>query len=141
MRTSRVQAWAWVYAALFAFIALLGHVPGVNDAQGRTFGLFHLTPYQDFLHGLSGLWAALAAWRSPRQSTIYMRLFGTLYFLDGVVGAIVGQTFLDFGIFTGVPPTDPSIRVLVNVPHILIGGIAMLVGFVFAKRWQASAAA
>jgi hypothetical protein len=128
---------ALVYVGLFAGVVILGHLPHVNDSQGRLFGLFHITIYQDLLHGASGLWALLAVLHSDKQVKIYMQWFGTIYFLDGVLGAITGVTFLDAGVFIGKEPINPmSTRILANVPHILIGGGAVLIGFVFAKRWM-----
>jgi hypothetical protein len=51
---------AAVYAVLFAIVASLNYIPGLTDAQGRTFGLFALDVFDDALHAASGLWAALA---------------------------------------------------------------------------------
>lgn len=134
-RRNPLTLFAWAYAAAFGLVVLVGHLPGVNDAEGRLFGLFNITLYQDLLHGGSALWAAVAAWRSPQWCAFYFRWFGSIYLLDGIVGAILGVTLLDAGIFIGKEATDPSIRVLVNVPHILIGGSQALIGFVGGKRW------
>lgn len=135
-KVSRLQWIGWVYAALFAGVVILGHLPGVNDSEGRLLGLFHITIYQDLLHGASGLWAAVAAWHSAKQVTLYFKWFGTIYFLDGVVGAILGRTFLDLGIFTGAAAiSDPTTRILANLPHVVIGGAAMVIGFALARRW------
>lgn len=129
---------AWVYVALFAGVVIVGHLPGVDDSEGRLFGLFHITPYQDVLHSLSGLWALVALFVSEKQIKIYFQWFGTIYFLDGVLGAITGVTYLDLGIFIGKAPINPeSTRILANLPHVVIGGSAMILGFVFAKRWMA----
>lgn len=122
------QTVAWIYAALFAVVVALGHVPQFQDANGLTFGLFHLNLYQDLLHGLSGVWAVAAALKGRSWSVFYLRWFGLAYFLDGVMGAFLGRTFLDLGVFRGIPATDPSIRLLVNVPHIVIGGVAAFLG-------------
>lgn len=133
---SLVQKLGWVYAAMFFFIAFMGFIPGLNDAQGRLFGLFHLTPYQDLLHFSSGLWAALAAWHSFRASRFYFRLFGCLYGLDGVMGLLLGQGFLDAGILRfGMTPMPWLTQLAMNIPHIIIGGIAVYIGFVLSKRW------
>ncbi|HUR25687.1 MAG TPA: hypothetical protein VM327_06720 [Candidatus Thermoplasmatota archaeon] len=133
---STLQAWTWFYAALFAGVVLVGHLPGVDDPEGRMFGLFHITLYQDLLHGASAVWAAIAAWHSWRQSRFYLRWFGMVYFLDGVLGAITGVTFLDLGIVTGKAPIEGVlVRILANLPHIAIGGLAMVLGFILARRW------
>ncbi len=52
-----IQLICWAYGGLFALVVLVGHLPGVNDSEGRLFGLFHITLYQDILHGASGAWA------------------------------------------------------------------------------------
>ena len=103
---------ACVYAVLFAFVTSLNYIPGLTDAEGRTFGLFALDVFDDALHGASGLWAALAAWWSTRATVTYFRWFGTLYCLDGLLGLATGSGYLDLG----------------------IGGFAAFTGFVLAPR-------
>jgi hypothetical protein len=130
-----MQKWAWVYAGLFLFVVALGYIPGVTDAQGAMFGLFSIQLVDDALHLGSGIWAALAAWRSAYASTLYFRLFGTIYFLDGVVGLIFGQAYLDGGIFVSGPaPLDFMTKLATNLPHLIIGGTAVVLGFVVARR-------
>ena len=84
----------------------------------------------------SGAWAAVAAWRSFKASEFYFKLFGIIYGLDGVMGLLTGQGYLDGGIFiNGVTPLDWGFKVAANIPHILIGGIAVIIGFVFARKF------
>jgi hypothetical protein len=130
-----MQTWAWVYAVLFFLVVAIGYVPAFNDASGNLFGLFSLQLVDDALHAGSGLWAALAAWRSAYASTLYFRLFGTVYFLDGVVGLIFGRAYLDGGIFINGPASlDIMTRIATNIPHLIIGGTAVLLGFIVARR-------
>jgi len=127
---------AVVYAVLFAGVASLNYIPGVKDAQGLTFGLFALDTFDDLLHAASGLWAALAAWRSTRATVIFFRVFGPLYCADGLLGLITGSGYLDFGIFVnGVLQIPFVTRILLNLPHIAIGGFAAFTGYVLARRW------
>jgi hypothetical protein len=127
---------AAVYAVLFAFVTSLNYVPGLTDAQGRTFGLFALDPFDDALHAASGLWAALAAWHSVGATRFFFRVFGTLYCLDGLLGLVTGSGYLDLGIVLhGVLDLPFVTRVLMNLPHIAIGGFAAVTGFVLARRW------
>jgi len=139
MKTSSisfVQKLGWVYAAMFCFIAIMGYLPGLTDAHGNLFGLFKLDLYDNLLHLGSGIWAALAAWHSFRASRFYFRLFGSIYGLDGLMGLLLGQGFLDGGIFTlGMTPMAWMTRLAMNIPHIAIGGIAVYIGFVLSKRW------
>jgi len=133
-----MQKWAWVYAALFFSVVAIGYVPAFNDAQGNLFGLFSLQLIDDALHAGSGIWAALAASRSAYASTLYFKLFGTVYFLDGVVGLIFGRAYLDGGIFTDGPANlDIMTKIATNLPHIIIGGTAVVLGFIVARRHAA----
>ena len=64
------------------------------------FGLFQLDIYKDALHLASGLWAVAAAALSRRAAILFLRIFGLLYFLDGVVGVFTGSGYLDLSIIT-----------------------------------------
>jgi hypothetical protein len=127
---------AAVYAVLFAVVTSLNYIPGLTDSQGRTFGLFALDIFDDALHAASGLWAAFAAWWSTRATIIFFRVFGSLYCLDGLLGLATGSGYLDLGILlNGVLDLPLMTRVLMNLPHIAIGGFAAFTGFVLAPRW------
>ncbi|HEU5196522.1 MAG TPA: hypothetical protein VFW70_17420 [Methylomirabilota bacterium] len=127
---------AWIYAVLFAVVTSLNYIPGLTDAQGRTFGLFALDPFDDALHAASGLWAALAAWTSFRATKIFFSVFGPLYCLDGLLGLATGSGYLDLGIvINGVQHFPLVTKVLMNLPHIAIGGFAAFAGYVLAPRW------
>src|SRR5687768_17634440 len=102
----RVRAFAWGYFVLFVVVVAVGHVPAFLDVDGNLFGLFRLDLYDDSLHLASGIWAGIAAWLSKSSPAVagegdhpkggggasparlYFRLFGPLYFLDGVLGLI-----------------------------------------------------
>lgn len=136
MKSSTIQKLAWAYAVMFAIIGSLAHIPFINDAEGYTLGIFRLELHDDLLHYASGLWAAIAAWRSHKSSVFFFKLFGLIYGLDGVMGFFLGQGYLDGGIFIhGITPLDWSLKFFANLPHIAIGGIAVLIGFVLSKRF------
>jgi len=129
------------YAVLLAAVTSLNYVPGLTDAEGRTFGLFALDPFDDALHAASGLWAALAAWWSTRATAIFFRVFGALYCLDGLLGLATGSGYLDLGILVhGIVQYPFMTKVLMNLPHIAIGGFATFAGFVLAPRLAPTAA-
>jgi hypothetical protein len=131
---------AAVYAVLFAVVTSLNYIPGLTDAQGRTFGLFALDIFDDALHAASGMWAALAAWCSTRATIFYFRVFGTAYCLDGLLGLATGSGYLDLGIFLhGVLDLPFVTRVLMNLPHIAIGGFAAFAGFALPRLWAPAA--
>ena len=130
-----VRAFAWAYALLFVGVTALGYIPAFLDDQGNQFCLFKHQWWDDGLHLRSGLWAAIAAWTSYNASRTYFRIFGPLYFLDGVLGLLTGSGYLDLGIILHGPMAMPlQTRIAMNVPHIMIGGVAVLVGYVLAKR-------
>lgn len=132
---SVIRKLGFAYFALFVIVAAMSYVPQFKDANGMMFGLFSLDLYDDALHLFSGVWAGIAAWLSTRATVNYFKLFGTLYFLDGVLGLITGSGYLDFGILiNGVLDLDLKTRILANLPHLAIGGFAAYAGFVLSKR-------
>lgn len=131
----RVRAFGWAYFVMFMGIVALDFVPAFVDAEGRLFGLFTLDFYDNALHFASGAWAGIAAWLGRGPARAYFRLFGPLYFLDGLMGLALGSGYLDFGIFIyGALDLSLMIRFLANLPHLLIGGIAAFAGYVLAAR-------
>ena len=136
MNITPTQKLAWFYAVMFVVLGSLSYIPWINDENGVTLGIFSLQWYDNLLHYASGAWAAVAAWRSFKASEFYFKLFGIIYGLDGVMGLLTGQGYLDGGIFiNGVTPLDWGFKVAANIPHILIGGIAVIIGFVFARKF------
>ena len=130
-----VRLMGWAYALLFVGVTALGYVPPFHDQQGYLFGLFKLEWWDDALHLGSGIWAAIAAWKSYEATRTYFRIFGPLYFLDGVCGLLTGMGYLDLGIILHGPMSLPlETRIAANLPHIAIGGFAILVGYVLARR-------
>lgn len=130
-----VRKLAWLYTALFVFVVALDYLPGFTSEEGLLFGLFKIDPYDDLLHAASGVWAGVAAWRSAKASVFYFRLFGILYGLDGVVGLITERGYLDLGIFrSDAVGLDVGTRLAANLPHMVIGGAAVFIGFVLSRR-------
>ncbi len=133
---SRLQKIAIFYSLLFFGVVGLNWMPGIHDEQGRMFGLFKLDPIDDALHLGSALWASLAGWHSARAAVFYFKWFGLAYFLDGLVGLVVGKGYLDLGVLSSEPAiADFGTRVAVNVPHLALGGSAMIIGFVLSRKW------
>lgn len=135
----KIQSLGWVYAIMFIGIASLSYIPGLADAQGNLFGLFSLQIHDDLLHLASGTWAAWSAWRGSKQTTFYFKLFGLIYFFDGVLGLITGSGYLDLGIFLHGPANLSFMtRLLTNLPHLVIGAVAIYIGFILSKRLNKS---
>jgi hypothetical protein len=135
-----VRIWAWAFALLFCAVVAVGYVPAFIDQNNMILGLFQRTWYADGLHLASAIWAAAAAATSSRAALIFFRLFGPLYFLDGVLGLITGSGYLDFGIFIyGVQALPFATRLFANLPHLVIGGVALYAGYVVGRRAPAAA--
>lgn len=137
MRITPTQKLAWFYAVMFTVLGSLSYLPWINDKNGVTLGIFSLQWYDNLLHYASGAWAAFAAWRSHRDAVFYFKLFGIIYGLDGVLGFFTGLGYLDAGIFLNdIVPMSWGLKFAANIPHILIGGIAVVIGFVFARKFD-----
>ena len=118
------------YTIVLAAAAALNYIPGLTDEHGRSFGVFALDIFDDALHVASASWAAVAAWTSHRASKIFLRYFGLLYLIDGVMGLFVGSGYLDLGIVHyGVQDLPLTFKILANTPHIGLGGFALLASF------------
>ncbi len=136
-----VRVFAWFYALMFVGVTALGYMPPLHDPQGYLFGLFKLELWDDALHLGSGIWAGVAGYLSYSASRKYFRIFGPLYFGDGLLGLLAGMGYLDFGIFLHGPADLPlQHRIMANLPHIMIGGVAILIGYVGARRMAETAA-
>ena len=120
---------ALAYALILFAAAALNYVPGLTDAGGRVFGIFALDVFDDLLHLASGLWALAAALISARAARNFLRIFGALYLLDGLLGLWTGSGFLDLGIVNyGVLDLPFGFKILASGPHILLGGVALAAG-------------
>ena len=121
------------------FLVLLGaaslnYIPGVTDADGVAFGVFALDIFDDSLHLASALWALVAALMSARAARLFLLIFGALYLADGAMGLAVGSGYLDFGIFSyGVQDLPFGFKILANLPHIGLGGIALFSGLFLGR--------
>ena len=104
-----IQKCAWGFAALFLGVYLLDYVPGIMDANGLMFGLFHMTRIVDIGHLAAGALGVIGALTSVRGARVYFYVLGTWYFIDVVAYFIThwGQITL-------------KTNILVNLPHILI---------------------
>jgi hypothetical protein len=138
-----IQKLAVFYCIMFFGVVAMNYVPAFHDANGMMFGLFSLQWWDDALHGFSGVWAGVAAYLSHRASVNYFKLFGSVYLFDGVLGLTTGSGCLDAGIFlNGIrADIDFPTRFFANLPHLIIGGFAVWVGFWLARRVRDNLAA
>ncbi|KQT95382.1 DUF4383 domain-containing protein [Rhizobium sp. Leaf453] len=123
------------YAVALLGAASLNYIPGLTDDQGRAFGIFALDIYDDSLHVASAVWAAIAAWLSPRAARSFLLYFGALYFADGLLGLITGSGYLELGIVNyGIQDLPFGFKILANLPHLALGGFALLSVALFGKE-------
>ncbi|AYO84789.1 DUF4383 domain-containing protein [Methylobacterium brachiatum] len=124
MRADVDRLAAFAFAAVLLFAAATNYVPAFKDADGRVFGLFYLDVYKDALHVASGLWALAAGLWSRSAAVTFLRAFGAIYLLDGIVGVLTGSSFLDLSLFLKGFQDSP---LLSNGPHLGLGlaGVAL----------------
>jgi uncharacterized protein DUF4383 len=121
---------AGLLGAALLFAAATDYIPAFIDQEGRVFGLFQLDIYKDALHLASAVWAIAAALISRPAAIFFLRVFGTLYFLDGVMGVFTGSGYLDLSIFIdGVRSTSAYVKVASSMPHLVLGMFGIVTGF------------
>ena len=125
-----LQKLCFGYFVVLMIAASLNYIPGLTDENGLAFGIFALDIYDDALDVASAIWALVAGWTSHKAARMFMVLFGLAYLGDGIFGFFTGYGYLDLGIFTnGSDGLDFSLgRVLANLPHLALGGLAAWVG-------------
>ena len=133
---------AWCYAASLTGVTLLGWIPWLADTDGRLFGVFRLTWYNDALHLASAAWAAAAALGGARSARMFLRVFGGLYLLDGLLGLAIGSGYLDLGVVVrGVQVLPLDFKLEANAPHLILGSVALFAGALGnPKFWRRGAA-
>lgn len=123
------------YMIALLIAASLNYIPGLTDSDGRAFGIFALDIFDDLLHVASAAWAGVAAYLSHRASRAFLFYFGILYLADGVLGLVTGSGYLDMGIINyGIQSLPFGFKVLANLPHIGLGGVALLSSLLFGKE-------
>lgn len=136
-----MQRFAWIYCVAFIGVVIIGYIPGFTDEQGLLLGGFKIDPVDDLLHLSSGIWAGLAAWKSSSAARFYFRAFGSFYTADAFLGFLTGFAFTDFVTLnltanSGFSLSNFWYNFLVNLPHFILGPIALLAGFVFSGRFM-----
>ncbi|WP_102110244.1 hypothetical protein [Oceaniglobus roseus] len=130
-----LRAICFVYFLVLLGAAALNYIPGVRDSEGLTFGIFELDLFDDALHLASALWALAGALVSRQVARTFLLLFGALYLADGAMGLVWGSGYLDFGIFQyGVQDLPFDFKVMANLPHLALGGMALLSGLFLDRR-------
>jgi Domain of unknown function (DUF4383) len=131
MRHDTLVKLAWLYTVGFLGIFLVTHTPALTDAKGLSFGLFKIDPVDDFVHLLSGLVGLIVAWRAQRYIPLFFKVVGLAYMGDAIVGMTMSRGLLDGSVFTQGPgsPDFGLTNWALNLPHIILSGIALVIGF------------
>jgi len=106
---STIQKCAFGFAALFLGVYLLDFVPGIMDANGLMFGLFHMSKLIDFGHLALGALAVIFGLISAKAARIYFWILGAWYTID-----VVTYFFGHLG------SMSLKNNILVNLPHTII---------------------
>jgi hypothetical protein len=137
-KTSVIQWMAWFYCVNFLAIVTISHWPGLTDAQGRLMGLYVIDPVDDIFHLVSGLLAAIVAWKSRDWSLTYFKYAGLPYGIDAITGIFFSTEFLNGDAFVhGFGKADFSVHNLLNnAPHVVIPVSMLWIAYWLSKRVQ-----
>ncbi len=136
-KKSLLVKFAWGYGISLLIIASLRFIPGISDAEGHLFGLFHLDWLDDILHTITGIWGIYAAWKGKVQCITYFKGMGFLYTPDAIIGLLYGQNPLHIGFWIGEPLYGTLIeRIMINGPHFAGGALALYLAYVLGKRLE-----
>jgi hypothetical protein len=131
MRQDILVKLAWIYAIGFIAIVVITHTPALTDENGLSFGLFKIDPVDDFVHFLSGIAGVIVAWRAHQYIPLFFKIVGIAYMSDAIVGMTMSRGLLDGSLFMQ-GPAGPDFGITnwaLNLPHVIISGIALAVGF------------
>jgi hypothetical protein len=115
-RFTKLQKFAFGFAALFLAVYSLDYVPGVMAPNGKMFGLFSMTTFVDVGHLALGALALASGFIGQKASRVYFWFLGFFYAGDVIVYAVRHLHTL-----------PPVTNLLVNLPHILVSAAAFLV--------------
>ena len=131
MRPDNLRKLAWLYAFGFIGIFIITHTPALTDANGLSFGFFKIDPVDDIVHLLSGIAGVAVAWRFHSWIPLFFKIVGIAYMGDAIVGMTTSRGLLDGSLFM-LGPGGPDFGMTnwaLNLPHIIISGIALIIGF------------
>ncbi len=136
MHPDTLRKLAWLYTAGFIGIFIITHTPALTDENGLSFGLFKIDPVDDFVHLLSGIAGIVVAWKANAYIPLFFKLVGIAYMGDAIVGMTTSRGLLDGSLFAQGPAgADFSMRNwALNLPHIILSGIALVIGFMRPSR-------
>ncbi|MCI0619585.1 DUF4383 domain-containing protein [Candidatus Wolfebacteria bacterium] len=123
-----LKTWAWIFAAVFILIGILGFVPGITTAEGNLLGVFEVDTMHNIAHMVTGLVALFVALGSERARRLFFQIFGWLYLLTTIIGFIQGDTVL------GIIGANMADHFL----HLVIAIVSLWLGYGGRKRMAGS---
>src|SRR5580692_11235835 len=126
-QVTTIQKCAWGFAAFFLGVYLLDYVPGIMDANGLMFGLFHMTRIVDIGYLFAGALGVAGALSGAKGARIYFYVLGTWYLIDVAVYFISHLNQISL-----------KTNILVNGPHILIFIAAFLIAAKVSRNTAAA---
>jgi hypothetical protein len=118
-----IQTMAWLFAAIFVVVGVLGFVPGMTS-NGMLLGIFMVDTMHNLIHIISGLLAGYMAVTSPKFARMYFKGFGAIYAFVAIVGFIQNDTVL------GIISTNMADHVL----HVIIATLMLYIGFIMNDK-------
>jgi len=126
-RAVRVSAFA--FALFFAFVVILGYIPGLNaplhehttgePSEHMLLGQYRISLIDDVTHGLSALLLLVGSLHSARMSRLALTAFGWYYAADAVI-------YLVTGVFAG---TAIGSNLLLNLPHVILSSVMLAIAY------------
>lgn len=117
---------AWIFAAAFAVTTVVGFIP--NPLVGAD-AVFVTNTAHNLVHLLTALGFAVVAFLGDRASVLFMKAFGVVYFLVGVLGFVMLGSAPE-GHLLGMV----HINQLDNYLHVGLAAIILTAGFLATDR-------
>jgi hypothetical protein len=132
-KTVRLSAFA--FALFFAFVVVIGYIPGLNatphvhhpgaapmpmdSGEHMLLGRYTISLLDDVTHGLSAILFLIASFHSARMSRLVLTAFGWYYAYDATIYLI-----------TGVLQRSPlGQNLTLNLPHVVISSIMLWLAY------------
>lgn len=110
-----------LFGIAFIFSGIAGFLP-MFTTDGLLLGLFEVDNMHNLVHIVTGVIAIMAA-TSFNYAKIYFQVFGTAYFIVGILGLWNnGNLFI------------MHVNLADNILHIVIGIVAIFIGFSVARN-------
>jgi len=106
-----------IFGIILIVVGVLGFVPGLTTDR-HLLGIFHVNPLHNLLHIASGVVAVWAS-RSARYAKTYFQVFGIIYALLAVLGAIYGYGYI-FGIIAN-NTADIWLHLVISATSLYLG--------------------